>query len=40
MLALTILALLSGFIVIKMLAHYPPEEKSLSREVLKYVIIS
>ena len=39
-LAMTALALLSGFIVIKMLSHYPPQGKSLSREVLKYVVTS
>lgn len=39
-LAMTTLALLSGFIVIKMLSQYPPSWKLLSREVLKYVMVS
>ena len=38
--ALTILALLSGFIFIKILADQPHQEKILSREVVKYVSIS
>ena len=37
---MTVLALLSGFIVIKMLSNYPPQGKSLSREVLKYIAVS